>query len=195
MATGITGLAIMLRKILTGGESGAEQAAWRAASAFGIAVGGWIPEGFPTDDGPRPEFAELYGSIELPTDNSAAPTEQNIHDSDATLWFGDTTTEEAQTTVEACIRLGKTCMFIYPTAAFAPANVAAWLRDGKIQTLTVLLPVERQSRAGFARTENSQENPGRASRWAQSIVRVRAERDLGGDSQCEAHRRAGCGTS
>jgi Circularly permutated YpsA SLOG family len=137
MATGITGLAIMLRKILTGGESGTEQAAWRAAKAFRIAVGGWMPEGFATDDGPRPEFAELYGSIELPTDNSTAPTEQNIHDSDATLWFGDTTTKEAQTTVETCLLLGKTCMLIYPTAAFAPAHVAAWLRDERIGTLTV----------------------------------------------------------
>jgi Circularly permutated YpsA SLOG family len=86
----------MLTKVLTGGRGGAEQAAWRAAKACGLAVGGWMPEGFPTEDGPRPEFAELYGSLELPIDNGTAPTEHNIQESDATLWFGETTTEEAQ---------------------------------------------------------------------------------------------------
>jgi Circularly permutated YpsA SLOG family len=133
----IDGSAIMLKKILTGGESGAEQAAWRAGKAFGIAVGGWMPEGFPTADGPRPEFAEQYGSREFPTDNRTASTEQNIHDSDATLWFGETTSEDAQTAVAACHRLGKPCMLIYPTATFAPSHVAAWVRRERIETLTV----------------------------------------------------------
>jgi hypothetical protein len=131
------GTGTMLKKILTRGEGGAEQAAWRAAKAFGLAVGGWMPEGFPTEDGPRPEFAELYGSIELPTDSGAAPTEQNILDSDATLWFGETTTQDAQTAVQACQRLGKPCMLIYPAAAFAPVHVAAWVREGEFETLTV----------------------------------------------------------
>jgi hypothetical protein len=127
----------MLKKILTGSESGSDQAAWRAANTFGVAVGGWMPEGFPTADGPRPEFAQQYGTTELPTDNRIASIEQNIHDSDATLWFGETTTEDAQTTVAACHRLGKPCMLIYPTAAFMPSHVAAWVRNGRIETLTV----------------------------------------------------------
>ena len=96
-----------------------------------------MPEGISTADGPRPEFAANYGSAELPTDYRNASTEQNIHDSDAILWFGETTTEDAQTAVTVCHRLGKPCMLIYPAATFAPSHVAAWVRSTQIETLTV----------------------------------------------------------
>ena len=95
-----------------------------------------MPEGFQTEEGPRPHFADLYGSMELPTDCAAA-NEQYIHESDATLWFGDTTTKEAQTAVLTCQRLGKPCMLIYPTATFAPSHVAAWILEGEFKTLNV----------------------------------------------------------
>jgi hypothetical protein len=51
-----------------------------------------MPLGFLTEDGPRPEFADLYGAIELPTEDYAARTERNVRDSDGTLWFGDPST-------------------------------------------------------------------------------------------------------
>ena len=78
----------MLNRIVTGGQTGADQAGWRVARAFGIATGGWMPLGFLTEDGPRPEFAELYGAMEMPTASYRARTERNVRDSDATLWFG-----------------------------------------------------------------------------------------------------------
>ena len=127
----------MLTKVLTGGKAGAEQAAWRAAKVFGVAVGGWMPQGFSTEVGPRPDFANLYGSVELPPDCGTTATEKNIHESDATLWFGETTTEDAQTAVLACHRFGKPCMLIYPTATFAPSHVAAWILKGEFKTLNV----------------------------------------------------------
>ena len=37
--------------------------------AFGVPTGGWMPKGFLTEDGPRPEFAEQYGAAEMPTDS------------------------------------------------------------------------------------------------------------------------------
>ena len=104
----------MLEKIISGGQTGADQAAWRAAKAFGVPTGGWMPEGFLTEDGPHPEFAEQYGAAEMPADSDLAPTEQNVQDSDATLWFGETTTAGAQATVGACQQFGKPCMPVYP---------------------------------------------------------------------------------
>ncbi len=55
-----------------------------------------MPKGFLTEDGPRPDFAESYNAQEMPTDSAAARTEQNVQDSDATLWFGETTTSAAR---------------------------------------------------------------------------------------------------
>src|SRR3954453_21838055 len=58
----------MLERVISGGQTGADLAGWRAARAAGIATGGWMPRGFWTEAGERPEFAELYGAaaIDLP---------------------------------------------------------------------------------------------------------------------------------
>lgn len=82
-------LALMLEKIVTGGQSGADLAGWYAAKAHGIPTGGAMPRGFLTEDGPRPDYAELFGAVELPTDSYRARTVRDVADSDGTLWFGD----------------------------------------------------------------------------------------------------------
>ncbi len=127
----------MLEKIISGGRTGAEQAAWRAARAFGIPTGGWMAGGFLTEDGPHPEFAQWYGATESPAESGVDRTEQNVRDSDATLWFGETTTAGAQATVGACQQLGKPCMPVSPDAAFEPAHVATWITENQIGTLNV----------------------------------------------------------
>jgi hypothetical protein len=127
----------MLDKIITGGQTGADRAGWRAAKAFGVSTGGWMPKGFLTEDGPHPEFAERYAAAELPTVSEAARTEQNVQDSDATLWFGETTTSGAQATVGVCHRLGKPCMPVYPGASFEPSHVSTWITENKTRTLNV----------------------------------------------------------
>jgi hypothetical protein len=127
----------MLDKILSGGQAGADQAGWRAARVFGIPTGGWVPAGFLTDEGPRPEFAERFGAVEVPADGPSTGSEPNVRDADATLWFGETTTPEAQETVGACLRLGKPCLPVYPAASFTPAHVATWLAENQVRTLNV----------------------------------------------------------
>ena len=41
----------MLERVITRGQTGADQAAWRAAKAFGISTGGAMPLGFLTETG------------------------------------------------------------------------------------------------------------------------------------------------
>ncbi len=127
----------MLEKIISGGQSGADQAGWRVAKAFGVSSGGWMPRGFLTEDGPHPEFAEQFGAAELPVEIRLNETERNVLAADATLWFGETTTQNAQATVAACQRFGKPCMPIDPGASFEPAQVATWIRENQTRTLNV----------------------------------------------------------
>jgi hypothetical protein len=47
--------------VITGGESGANLGGWNVARAPGLATGGWTPGGILTEEGLRPEHAELYG--------------------------------------------------------------------------------------------------------------------------------------
>jgi hypothetical protein len=68
----------MLERVISGGQTGADQAAWPAAKAAGIPTGGAMPKGFLTEDGPRPELAELYGAHELEAPDYPARTVANV---------------------------------------------------------------------------------------------------------------------
>ena len=72
----------MLSKIISGGQTGADQAALDSAIKFNIAHGGWVPKGRKTEDGILPE---KYFMDEMETSSYPARTRQNIIDSDATL--------------------------------------------------------------------------------------------------------------
>jgi hypothetical protein len=80
----------MIELVISGGQTGADQAGWRAAKACGIATGGWMPKGFRTEDGFRPGFADLYGAREHESKEYPVRTAANVCDSDAILWFGST---------------------------------------------------------------------------------------------------------
>jgi Circularly permutated YpsA SLOG family len=127
----------MLEMIVSGGETGAEQAGWRAAKGCGVPTGGWVSKGFLTEDGARPDFAEIYGAAEMTADSAVARIEQNVQHSDATLWFGVTTSFAARETVERCIEFYKPCMPIDPNASFEPSHIATWILLNHIKTLNV----------------------------------------------------------
>lgn len=70
------------KKIVSGGQTGADRAALDVAIKLNIPHGGWIPNGRLAEDGPLPDKYQLQ---EMPTDSYPARTEQNVIDSDGTL--------------------------------------------------------------------------------------------------------------
>jgi hypothetical protein len=78
--------------VISGGQTGADQAGWRAAKAAGIPTGGWMPKGFLTEAGPRPEFAEMYGAKAHDSASYRDRTISNIGLADMTLLFGNPNT-------------------------------------------------------------------------------------------------------
>jgi len=74
----------MIKKIISGEQTGGDQAALDVVLKLGIPHGGWIPKGRMAEDGPLPEICRL---IEMPTDSYEAHTEKNVQDSDSTLIF------------------------------------------------------------------------------------------------------------
>ena len=128
----------MLDLIISGGQTGADQAAWCAAVAFGLSTGGWMPKGFLTEDGPRPEFAELYAARESDSPEYRLRTELNVRDSDATIWFGSTDSPGAKTTLRAIREIARPQKIVQPASLIRPSAVAAWLaRNNSIRRLNV----------------------------------------------------------
>jgi hypothetical protein len=128
----------MIEKIISGGQTGADPAGWRAARAYGIPTGGSMPLGFLMEDGPRPEFTEQYGAAELATSSDPARTERNVRDSDGTVRFGDPSTPGGRLTPEWCRNAGKTSVTVDPGGPTLPSHVAAWIREHRTRTLHVV---------------------------------------------------------
>lgn len=68
----------MIQMVLSGGQTGADLAGWRAAKAIGIATSGWMPKGFLSEDGPHPGFADEYGAKEFESESYPARTRANL---------------------------------------------------------------------------------------------------------------------
>jgi hypothetical protein len=128
----------MVTLVISGGQSGADQAGWRAAQACDLDTGGWMPFGFLTEEGPQRWFANVYGAKEMPTKSYSARTVQNVQDSDGTIWFGTTDTPGAKTTLDACKRFKRPVMLITPSDVVLASDVIAWLRrNPQIKRLNV----------------------------------------------------------
>jgi len=72
----------MLNKIISGSQTGADQAVLDIAIKLGFSHGGWIPKGQITEAGPLPG---KYRLKEMPTDSYFECIEQNVKDSKGTL--------------------------------------------------------------------------------------------------------------
>ena len=72
----------MIKRIISGGQTGADRAALDFAIKMDLPHGGWVPKGRLAEDGPLPGKYQLQ---EMPTTNYPKRTEQNVIDSDGTL--------------------------------------------------------------------------------------------------------------
>lgn len=91
-----------LEKIISGGQTGADQGGLEAGHLLGLATGGTAPKGYRTEIGPQPALLKTYGLVEARTDSYTYRTEQNVADSDATIWFGWTMSPGYKCTKRCC---------------------------------------------------------------------------------------------
>lgn len=77
----------MLEVVRSGYQTGVDFAAIVAAKECGLKTTGYIPKGFKTLDGPRPQYAKLYGAVEHSSSGYNHRTWDNVQMSDGTLRF------------------------------------------------------------------------------------------------------------
>lgn len=75
-------------KVISGGQTGADQGGLEAARLLGLPTGGWAPAGYRTEDGPQYSLQHLYGLVEMPRAGYLERTIANARMSDATIIFG-----------------------------------------------------------------------------------------------------------
>ena len=128
----------MLAKIISGGQTGADQAALDAAINLGIPHGGWIPKGRLTEAGPLPG---KYNLTEMPTKDYIKRTKQNVLDSDGTVIFSHGDLEGgSKRTADLATALCKPFLLIDLNKTLPSESgevLAAWIKAHNISVLNV----------------------------------------------------------
>ena len=128
----------MLTKIISGGQTGADQAALDAAIALGIPHGGWIPKGRLTEAGPLPE---RYNLTEMTTEDYLKRTKQNVLDSDGTVIFSHGDLKGgSKRTADFATELCKPFLHIDLNSTLPSESgelLAAWIKSHDISVLNV----------------------------------------------------------
>lgn len=137
----------MIKKVISGFQTGVDIAAIRAASELGIPTGGFIPKGFKTLQGRHPEYAKLYNAIEHSSSSYKERTWDNVLSSDGTLRIASNFNSSGEKcTLKAILAHSKPYydinIDIY-TKSFSQSKdvvnymVMKWIRDNKISVLNV----------------------------------------------------------
>lgn len=128
-------------KIISGGQTGADQAALDAAIQLGIPHGGWLPRGRKTETGPLPSKYKLE---ELDSERYRDRTERNILDSDGTLIFSfGSLTGGSALTESLALKHNRPCLLLDLELVSNNDSVVAiekWLKKYNIHTLNVAGP-------------------------------------------------------
>jgi hypothetical protein len=158
----------MLHTVISGGQTGVDQAALRAARDCGLTIGGWCPPGRDSAAGEIPEEfplreTERERSPEAPDVPRSQRTEWNVRDSDGTLvildghvshppspGFGAAGSETAPDlgtswAIECAGRYQKPLLICDIDDLNALEKIRKWLMEFRIETLSVGGPSEGTS--------------------------------------------------
>lgn len=144
----------VVRRVVSGGQTGADRAALDAARAAGIAHGGWCPAGGLAEDLTEPPglLARYPGLRETDSAEPAERTVLNVRDSDATLAVVPAGAPSGGTllAVQEASRLSRPCLVTTGEDADAVLGWLAALGEGL--TLNVAGPRESSQPGTYAVT-------------------------------------------
>jgi hypothetical protein len=123
-------------KIVSGGQTGVDQAGLDAAMAAGIPTGGWVPRGRRCETGRIPD--RYRGLVESTSDSYPARTRANVADSDGTLLITRRTLGRGSAlTRRIAGELGRPCLAVDLDDDPDTGEVTAWITEHGIRTLNV----------------------------------------------------------
>lgn len=141
----------MILKVVSGGQTGVDQAGLFIASEVGLEIGGWCPKGGLDENkiDIRRQFPSL---VEATTSNPDERTKLNIRDSDGTLiivpsWpLPEKIKDGTLLTIEEAQRLKKPYLIFSLTDKEQNSNIIQkWVQDNDIEVLNIAGPRESNS--------------------------------------------------
>ncbi len=148
----------MILKVVSGGQTGVDQASLLIASERGLEIGGWCPKG--GLDEYKMDIRKQHPSlVEATTSNPDERTKLNVRDSDGTLiivpgWpLSEKIKDGTQLTIEEAQRLKKPYLIFSLADTHQDANVIQeWVQDNNIDVLNIAGPRESNSPGIYQKT-------------------------------------------
>lgn len=141
----------LLKTVISGGQTGVDQAALRAAVKGGLTIAGWCPPGMSSEAGLIPAEFPLR---ETPKEcSNLAPevprslrTEWNVRDSDATLILQPSATKSRDLgtafTLASALHYQRPLLICDPYDPKSVKQIRDWIKKLGIQTLNIAGPSE-----------------------------------------------------
>jgi hypothetical protein len=131
-----------VRKVVSGGQTGADMGGLLAARELGIETGGAAPQSWWTEEGPRESLLRGFGLVECDEAGYPARTRQNVLQSDGTLLVGSYESGGSAFTNAVAKEANKPVFYIdsSASASIEALQVAAfleWLETHRIGILNV----------------------------------------------------------
>lgn len=148
---------IGIRKIISGGQTGVDQAAVDAAMKRGVSYGGWCPQGRINENGKIDvkyvRFIEVDGEFSSDKENYDTRTIRNIQDSDGTLiivpaWPLPAQIKDGTLLTIAAVETNKKPHLVIKLSEDRSVNIreiAYWAKENNIKILNVAGPRESNS--------------------------------------------------
>lgn len=109
-------------KVISGGQTGADQGGLVAARKVGVPTGGFAPHGWLTERGPMPKELQAFGLVES-KGGYPERTLQNILASDFTILIADKLDRGSGLTQNRCEQYGKPCWLVKPDDEKIPVEL------------------------------------------------------------------------
>lgn len=152
----------MLKKIVSGGQTGVDRAALDAAMKLNLDCGGWCPKGRLDEISTIPArystLVEISGEYANAQDNFNARTVKNIIDSDGTLiivpsWpLPENIKDGTILTIDEIKRQNKP-YYILNLMSYDLNDCVSWMTDSEIEILNVAGPRESSSPGVYCASE------------------------------------------
>ncbi len=128
----------MLKKIISGGQIGADIAGLIVGKEFGLETGGCMPNGFLTKSGPRPEYVDMFGVYEHKSPKYPPRTYENAKMSDGTIRFANNFNSRGELcTLKAIKQYDKPYFDVDIDSPPPVSDLIGWIVNNKIETLNV----------------------------------------------------------
>lgn len=128
-------------KVISGGQSGSDLGALIAAKEIGLETGGYVPKHFLTEEGFKPEYAELYNLKEISVAGKkgyVVRTYKNVEESDATIRMASNFESPGEVcTKNAILKYNKPYLDIDINNPPPVETVVKFIKDNNIQVLNV----------------------------------------------------------